>query len=526
MHREVSKLAAILPNLRLVSKRYSTIWGGASLLTMLLSALRELLAMPDWTDWDFVLNLSESDSHMWRLGNRELPLGLQIDGGSDWICLNRDFASYVVNSEEELVTGLKTLFSYTLLPAESFFHTVLRNSEYCQTYIDNNLHLTNWKRKQGCKCQYKAIVDWCGCSPNDFLADDWTKLEGTKARQLFFARKFEAIVHQGVVNKVEDWVEGEGTVPETSKNSYWQNVFHHEDAKPSMNTDVLAAMLALEVSTLSQCKISFSSLLEATTLAVDSNRDSNLLLLEAVDLSSSQTLQLEVQMRYRQKLHVASQTSRFTGITVGTEFDPKELMFRNYLGLINQDSKPAARVTFSAGEQKEVFTIGWLDPSGRLVAKNKLQVNDTDGIDSVSPVLHNPLPLGHWTVLVALTHPHTGAPLLIAKEKFLVVPSSSKVQEAKPLPIIQDASLEKFITLEERAQSAVKTFDESIEALHKFFTFPSSCRLELPHSGLDSSQPTPLCSSLPLCKNTPWSSRFPDPKSSILGVGEDGMLLP
>ena len=137
----------------------------------------------------------------------------------------------------------------------------------------------------------------CGCSPNDFLADDWTKLEGTKARQLFFARKFEAIVHQGVVNKVEDWVEGEGTVPETSKNSYWQNVFHHEDAKPSMNTDVLAAMLALEVSTLSQCKIFFSSLLEATTLAVDSNRDSNLLLLEAVDLSSSQTLQLEVQMR-------------------------------------------------------------------------------------------------------------------------------------------------------------------------------------------------------------------------------------
>ena len=61
MHREVSKLATILPNLRLVSKRYSTIWGGASLLTMLLSALNELLAMPDWTDWDFVLNLSESD---------------------------------------------------------------------------------------------------------------------------------------------------------------------------------------------------------------------------------------------------------------------------------------------------------------------------------------------------------------------------------------------------------------------------------------------------------------------------------
>ena len=77
--------------------------------------------------------------------------------------------------------------------------------------------------------------------------------------------------------------------------------------------------------------------------------------------------------RYKQKLHVASQASRLTGITVGTDFDPKELMFRNYLGIISQDSKPAARIVFSAGE-KEVFNIGWIDPSGRLVAKNKLQV--------------------------------------------------------------------------------------------------------------------------------------------------------
>ena len=137
----------------------------------------------------------------------------------------------------------------------------------------------------------------CGCSPNDFLADDWTKLEGTKARQLFFARKFEAIIHQGVVNKVEDWVEGEGTVPQTSKSSYWQNIFHHEDVKPSMNIDVLDAMLAMEVSTMSQCKVSSHSLLEVTALAVDNIRDSNLLLFEAKDHSSSQLVQLELQMR-------------------------------------------------------------------------------------------------------------------------------------------------------------------------------------------------------------------------------------
>lgn len=60
---------------------------------------------------------------------------------------------------------------------QSFFHTVLRNSEFCQSFTDNNLHITNWKRKLGCKCQYKHIVDWCGCSPNDFTPSDWGKLE-------------------------------------------------------------------------------------------------------------------------------------------------------------------------------------------------------------------------------------------------------------------------------------------------------------------------------------------------------------
>ena len=61
LYEEVERLSERLPNLRLVRQRYSTIWGGASLLTMLLSAIKELLEMEDWTDWDFVLNLSESD---------------------------------------------------------------------------------------------------------------------------------------------------------------------------------------------------------------------------------------------------------------------------------------------------------------------------------------------------------------------------------------------------------------------------------------------------------------------------------
>lgn len=67
-----------------------------------------------------------------------------------------------------------------LCRAQSFFHTVLENSHACETLVDNNLRVTNWNRKLGCKCQYKHIVDWCGCSPNDFKPQDFLRLQVKK----------------------------------------------------------------------------------------------------------------------------------------------------------------------------------------------------------------------------------------------------------------------------------------------------------------------------------------------------------
>lgn len=67
----------------------------------------------------------ECEYRMWRVGDRRLPAGIFIDGGSDWVALHRDFIEYAVNSGDDLVTGLKSVFKYTLLPAEvrkSAFH--------------------------------------------------------------------------------------------------------------------------------------------------------------------------------------------------------------------------------------------------------------------------------------------------------------------------------------------------------------------------------------------------------------------
>lgn len=55
---------------------------------------------------------------MWRLGDRKIPEGIAVDGGSDWFLLNRGFVNYVVNSRDELVSSMKRFYAYTLLPAE------------------------------------------------------------------------------------------------------------------------------------------------------------------------------------------------------------------------------------------------------------------------------------------------------------------------------------------------------------------------------------------------------------------------
>lgn len=115
---------------------------------------------------------------MWRLGTRKFPIGIQFSGGSDWFCLNHKFIDYVIKSKDEYLENLKIFFNYTLLPSESFFHTVILNSPFCiGNYINTHLKFVNWKRKRGCNCEYKNVVDWCGCSPNYITSNDLTILK-------------------------------------------------------------------------------------------------------------------------------------------------------------------------------------------------------------------------------------------------------------------------------------------------------------------------------------------------------------
>ena len=60
----------------------------------------------------------ECEQHMWRFGRRSLPLGIRVDGGSDWLAITHDFASYLTFANNSLLRGLRFFYAHTLLPAE------------------------------------------------------------------------------------------------------------------------------------------------------------------------------------------------------------------------------------------------------------------------------------------------------------------------------------------------------------------------------------------------------------------------
>ncbi|KAL0271535.1 UNVERIFIED_CONTAM: hypothetical protein PYX00_008598 [Menopon gallinae] len=577
LFRELLYLEKFLPNVKLMRKRHATMWAGSSLLQMILAAMKEILQMP-WK-WDFIVNLSESDfpikkneklvdfltanreknfvkstgreiqrfiqkqgldktfvqcdGHMWRIGDRTLPVGIQMDGGSDWMALSRPFVEYVASdTRDELLKGLDRVYQYTLLPAESYFHTVLRNSKFCDTYIDNNLHLTNWKRHLGCKCQYRHIVDWCGCSPNDFKPDDWKKIESTSSNQLFFARKFEPIINQAIINKLEEWVYGP---PPKSANmlGYWQSIYHHADLTPPRDDSILTLTASLTRLVTKHnyqfLSISEKDILELSAYQHDDVFQGLLVRYKAKHRNESlQNQQFETWFKLRSHFKILDEKNGkfINNVQVTSDFDVKESTSRNLLGTLGLFSDVILVYTLSA-EMRDNLTMLVIDPAGQLAQVVDIRVDEksvsktvTASVKAVIPV---PLLPGIWHVKIY----YEG--FLVAVTKFLVIPlefiaaNAMTLQQASLLHrgspeyrISVDKahwakSLENNLAKHSLALANQKRIGndlrEWIDSLVKqFYTPVETCKSSASSGNFKFIEP---------CEATIWSTLSPDLKSSI-----------
>ncbi|XP_028935960.1 xylosyltransferase 2 [Ornithorhynchus anatinus] len=592
LHREVVELAQAYPNVRVTPWRMVTIWGGASLLKMYLRSMRDLLEAPGWA-WDYYINLSatdyptrtndelvtfltghrdknflkshgrdnsrfikkqgldrlfhECDSHMWRLGERQIPEGIVVDGGSDWFSLTRSFVEYVVYTRDPLVAQLRQFYTYTLLPAESFFHTVLENSHACDTLVDNNLRVTNWNRKLGCKCQYKHIVDWCGCSPNDFKPQDFLRLQQL-SRPTFFARKFESTVNQEVLEILDSHLYGSYPPGTPALKAYWENVYDRAEGLGGLSDVALTAYTSFVRLGLRHlggpgpqpadrlCRFEPRDLPSRVHLYFYDDRFQGYLVTQEVrHPGSGRAESLEMWLMPQGALKLTGhggQANRLQGLEVGTEWDPKERIFRNFGGLLGPLDEPTAMQHWARGPNLTV-TLVWIDPAYVVATSYDITVDAEAEFTQYKPPLRRPLRPGTWTVrLLQFWVP-------LGETRFLVLPLTFNHR----LPLRKDDG-----SWLHAGPPNGEYMEQSFQGLNGVLNLPrpgpaeeaARRRAELAGPALEDWTDSSLggfwsvagvcgpdvsgCPALEPCSRTRWSSLSPDPKSELGPVKADGRL--
>ncbi|CAJ0966881.1 unnamed protein product [Ranitomeya imitator] len=107
--------------------------------------------------------------------------------------------------------------------------------------------------------------------------------------------------------------------------------------------------------------------------------------------------------------------SRIQNLEVGTEWDAKERIFRNFGGLIGPMDEPVAVQRWTHGVNVTV-TVVWIDPTYIIAASYDISVDSEADFTQYKPPLTRPLRPGVWHV--RLLHLWE----LLAEVKFLVVP--------------------------------------------------------------------------------------------------------
>lgn len=105
--------------------------------------------------------------------------------GSQWFTIPYDVAKYVIEFLDENVWYYQ-YFENTLVPDESFFHTLIMNSPYKGNVVNSNLYFMKWGEtlKERNSPQFLTHKD----------------IERIEQSQQFFARKFDETINLEVVN--------------------------------------------------------------------------------------------------------------------------------------------------------------------------------------------------------------------------------------------------------------------------------------------------------------------------------------
>lgn len=415
----------------------------------------------------------------------------------------------------------------------------------CDTLVDNNLRVTNWNRKLGCKCQYKHIVDWCGCSPNDFKPQDLIRIQQL-TRPTFFARKFESTVNQEAIDILDTHLYGQYAPGTVAIKAYWESLFEHLDGTVALSDVALTAYtsffrLGLKSLTAAQsnteaCRFEPAGHpLSVHLYFYDDYFQGYLVRQEAQAVGSEVREMLEIWAVPQATLVLETNLKEFERLKkleIGTEWDPKERIFRNFGGLMGPLDEPLAVQKWARGPNLTA-TIVWIDPALVVAASYDITVDADAEYTQYKPPLQRPLRPGAWTVRVLKQWQR------VAEVRFLVMPLTFKDKE--PLRKEEDRLLHAGppgnLYLEQSFQqlsavlklpsqeSAMREAQRNAQLMGKSLeAWVDSSMGTFWVTGNVCAQQTSSCPALGLCFKTSWSSLSPDPKSELGPVKSDGRI--
>ena len=116
---------------------------------------------------------------------RTMPAGLEPVGRSQWMSLTLDAVRYLLEYLDGH-PGVAKFFKLTWAPDEILFQTILYNSPFRSSLVNNNLRYIDWSKGQA--------------SPKVLKVED---LDGMLASGKLFARKFDLAQFPEVIEKLD-----------------------------------------------------------------------------------------------------------------------------------------------------------------------------------------------------------------------------------------------------------------------------------------------------------------------------------
>lgn len=229
---------------------YNCLLGGYSLVAVELQAIERMLGIAP--DWGFFLNFSGSDFPLETQAKIRAHLGTQPDcnfihiinpvtdwprallrtkyrayelktafysrmvivpiprnylpdvrpfAGSAWHTLSREFCQFLVHRPE--VERFKRFYKQTYVPEEGFFQTVIMNSRFAHTVVNDNQRLIVWPDRRVPWPRYLlgALLGRLPHSPKIFVLEDRDFLLSSG---MLFARKFDPQVDSRILDALEE----------------------------------------------------------------------------------------------------------------------------------------------------------------------------------------------------------------------------------------------------------------------------------------------------------------------------------